>query len=451
MSDENKKTIDQVKEILTGIVKEHMESGEYATLTKLQDEIKSELADYVKTEDIAEFKEALEKLRELPGPGGAADIKMGDNDLKGLNPRGGYEMMAEFAKDVVSAGKQGVEPSAKFSKWHTDVAAYNKAMKAAGSPSLEIGDPEQGGYLAPPEFSRTLLERGFENSNFLSRCRKIPMAINQIGIPYVQDFDHSGGYRFGALQGKWLDEKAAKTGSKPKFGKVTLRLNKFAILVYSSDELLEDSMVSMEPMLQEMAGDEIAWNVDDAILNGTGAGMPLGCNVAGNPSLVTVTKETGQAAATIVFENVIKMYAQLWPRGHGNAMFIANNQAFPQLALMSLPVGTGGAPVYLPANGAAGRPYETLLGKPFVVSEHMAALGSAGDILLADFSQYLIGQKRGRGAGVQYASSIHLKFDYDQTTFRFVMRIDGQPWWPSPFTPTTGNDESPYVRLGARA
>ena len=444
-------TIEKVKALLTEIVKQHMESGEFAEFRKLKDEIRGDLEKFVKQEDLQEFRDAIEKLRELPGPNG--DVKEGDQDLKGLSPTGGYDNIVKFAYDVFQADKKGHtgEPSATFDKWVADVKQYNTAMKAAGTPSLEIGDPEQGGYLTPPEFSRELLRLGFENSNFMSRCRKIPMNINAIQIPYVQGFDHSGGYRFGAVQGKWLDEKEQKTASKPKFGKIELRLKKFAVLMYSSDELLEDSIVSMEPMLREMAGDEIAWATDDAILNGTGAGQPLGANTTGNPAIVTITKETGQAAATIKYENIVKMYARLWPRSHRNAMFIANNQAFPQLALMSLPVGTGGAPVYLPANGAAGRPYETLMGKPFVVAEHMPTLGTAGDLCLFDFSQYLVGQKRGRGAGIQYASSIHLKFDYDQTCFRWVFRIDGQPWWPSAFTPKNGDSMSPFVRLGARA
>ena len=69
-----------------------------------------------------------------------------------------------------------------------------------------------------------------------------------------------------------------------------------------------------------------------------------------------------------------------------------------------------------------------------------------------DFSQYLVGQKAGIGGGVKTAYSIHLKFDYDQNVYRIVLRIDGQPWWPSALTPHRGtNTVSPVVELAVRA
>jgi len=78
------------------------------------------------------------------------------------------------------------------------------------------------------------------------------------------------------------------------------------------------------------------------------------------------------------------------------------------------------------------------------------------DILLCDFSQYLIGGKAGR-TGPQMDKSIHLKFDYDETAFRAVMRYDGQPWWSEPLTPkyptggTDNTDElSPFIALSTQ-
>jgi len=90
------------------------------------------------------------------------------------------------------------------------------------------------------------------------------------------------------------------------------------------------------------------------------------------------------------------------------------------------------------------------MGKPIIFSEHAQTLGALGDILYLDWSQYLVGQKAGRG-GVSFATSIHLKFDYDQTAFRWVMRIDGQDWWPSDQTPRYSSDTiSPFIALAAR-
>jgi len=396
-----------------------------------------------------DFETEVEKLSKLPGQNGDKDIDPDNKNKKvGLASNGGYDCLADFAKDVYRAGREAVDPSPRFHKWIADIKSYNEVLKTAGTPTLEIGDPEQGGYLTPAEFSKNMLEKGFENSNFINKCTKIPMAINQIGIPFQKDFDHTS-YLHGAMMAYWLDEKAAKQATKPKFGKVTLRLNKLVVLVFSTDELLEDSIISMEPLLQGKSADVIAWKIDQALMRGTGAGQPQG--ILNAACRITVPKEAGQPAATIVYNNITKMYSRMYPQCLPKSVFVANLNIFPQIASMSLPVGTGGSAAYLPANGLSGKPYDTLMGKPILWTEHASTLGTVGDILLVDWSQYLVGLKSGRGAGIQYATSIHLKFDYDQTAFRFVMRLDGQPWWPTFFTPHHGSTQSPIVELATRA
>jgi len=394
--------------------------------------------------------DALKMLENLPGKDGDKNITPNDSEFKGLHKTGGYECEADFARDVYFAGlREGEGPSAIFRKWATDVDTFRKAFKTAGTPTLEIGDPEQGGYLIPPEFSTKLLTKGFENSNFINRCMKVPMQRNQVSMPFQKDFDHTT-YLHGAMQAYWLDEKAGKTATKPKFGSVTLRLNKLAIMIYSTDEMLEDSAISMQPLLTTKAYDVIGWKLDEAILRGTGAGQPLGIIGTGNPSRILVTKEGGQANATIVYNNVTKMWSRMYPRSLRSAIFVANSNIFPQLATLSIPVGTGGSAAYLPANGLSGKPYDSLMGKELVFTEHASTLGTVGDLSFIDFGEYLIGQKRGAGAGVQFAKSIHLYFLYDQTAFRYVLRVDGQPWWPAVFTPKRGSTQSPFVVLGGR-
>jgi len=232
-----------------------------------------------------------------------------------------------------------------------------------------------------------------------------------------------------------------------KFGKIELRLKKCAAVCRVSDELLEDSVISLEPLLRDAFSDALAWQLEWVLLNGSGAGQPQGILTA--PCLITVAKETGQAATTIVFENIVKMYARLWRKGTG--VWVANHDTFKQLAVMSLAVGTGGVPVYMPANGVSGKPYDTLMGLPIVWSEHCQTLGTLGDIYLCDWTQYLVGQKA-VGGGMKVDTSIHLYFLYDQTTFRFVFRVDGQPWWPSAQTPRYSADTvGPFIALATRA
>lgn len=160
--------------------------------------------------------------------------------------------------------------------------------------------------------------------------------------------------------------------------------------------------------------------------------MGLGILNSNNPSIVTQDAESGQGASTIIYDNIVKMYSRMYTAGHANAIWIANIDTFPQLALMNLAVGTGGAAVWLPAGGASGKPYNTLLGHELIFSEKAKSLGTAGDIAFVDLTQYYIAQKAG---GVKFDSSMHIRFDYDEMAFRFVMRYDGQPTWKSKLTP----------------
>jgi len=124
----------------------------------------------------------------------------------------------------------------------------------------------------------------------------------------------------------------------------------------------------------------------------------------------------------IRFENIIKMYARMWNKA--DAVWMANEDTFQQLASMSLQTGTGGVPVWLPAGGVSGRPYDTLMGKPLIWTEHCQTLGTKGDILFADWTQYLVGQRAGAAGGMKFASSIHLKFDYAKMIPYEVTRIE---------------------------
>ena len=90
-----------------------------------------------------------------------------------------------------------------------------------------------------------------------------------------------------------------------------------------------------------------------------------------------------------------------------------------------------------------------MLGYPVEFIEQAETLGDAGDIWLCDWSQYVCVDY----GDINEASSIHFKFDYAQTTFRFVYYFDGQPRMVSAITPFKGssNTVSPFVRIAARA
>jgi HK97 family phage major capsid protein len=351
------------------------------------------------------------------------------------DPKGGFKSFAHFARDVARASLPGPNVSKELGAWSAKTSGF-----------MEEGDDSQGGYAVPAEFRATILRNSLENAIVRPRATVIPMATNSVKIPYVNETSQATNV-YGGVAIYRASEGSQMTASSPTFGQVELSLHKVTGLVYVSSELLEDSPISMEPLLGSMFAEAIAFQEDDDYLNGTGAGMPLG--VLNAPCTVAVAKEAAQGADTILWANIIKMWSRLHPRSANRAVWLANPDTFPQLATMSQAVGSGGVPVYLPANGAADAPYGTLMGRPLVLTSKCRTLGDSGDIMLADFSQYLVGMK---ARGLQVATSIHLRFDYDQTAFRFTLRYDGQPWWPAALTPKySAATISPFITLAERA
>jgi HK97 family phage major capsid protein len=254
--------------------------------------------------------------------------------------------------------------------------------------------------------------------------------------------------RLGGIVGYWAAEAEEKTKSKPKFRKIELNLHKLTALVYATDELLDDA-AGLGAFIDRGCRSEFKFLTDDAIVNGVGAGMPLGFLKAS--SLISVLKEAGQKANTIVAENIMKMYSRRFASQTQNYVWLYNQSIEPQLFTMSVAVGTGGVPVYMPPGGLNSAPYATILGRPALAIEQASALGTVGDISFVDLSDgYVLAEK----GDVKADMSIHVRFEYDESVFRFVLRIDGQPVRASALTPYKGGSDatqSHFITLETRA
>ena len=346
----------------------------------------------------------------------------------------------------------------KFSSFGQQMAAVMKAGQPGGAVDARLWNaasglnetvPSDGGFLVQQDFSTEMLKQVFETGILASRCRKIQISGNSNSIK-INGIDETSraSTRSGGILGYWEEEAALKTGTKPKFRKIELHLKKLIGLCYATDELLQDA-AALESVIREGFVSEFGFLLDDAIINGTGAGQPLGILSAG--CLVSVTKETGQTAATVVAENVIKMYSRIFASSRPSSVWLINQNIEPQLFTMSLAVGTGGVPIYMPAGGLSGQPYGTLFGRPVIAIEQAATLGTQGDIIFADLANgYILAEK----GGIQADMSIHVRFIYDESVFRFVLRCDGQPVRATALTPYKGGasyTQSHFVALDTRA
>lgn len=382
-----------------------------AVAKKIAEEIRAELKAEIKSEGFKFYAQAKDKDKLATGP---------------------YHDFGEFAKAVATKDD-------KLFNWEAE-------RKISG---MSEGIAADGGFLIPTEWSNALLEAISEESVIAPRCRNFPVNQN-LSLPFLNRGSMATSYTGGTTVYKPA-EGVAKTTSYPVFAKAELKLNKMAIVIYATDELINDSSIALQTYLTVLASTEFAQTKDEDIIQGSGAGECLG--VLNAPCTVSQAKETGQAADTIVTENIVKMYSRLYPRSRRNGIWLANSDCYPQLATLTINVGTGGAPVgllqSLTVGGIATATNTTLLGLPLILTEHCQTVGTVGDVILGDFSQYVTITKA--GMGMETATSIHLKFLEDETAFRFVIRFDGQPWWAQAITPKhSALTQSPFITLASR-
>lgn len=349
--------------------------------------------------------------------------------------RSGFKNFGEFALAVRDACQPGKRPDDRLAPMLKSPSGMGETVNA------------DGGFLVPTEFSQKLLERVYATSNLLGMTDQYVVAGNSIAFPRNAETSRANGSRWGGVRAYWRSEGDQASASRPTFGQLSLTLNKLFVMITASDELLADTQgLALEQYLLRVASEEINFVVGDSILNGSGSGQPLG--ILGAPCLVTVPKETGQAAATLTANNIAAMWSRLWAPCRQNAVWLINQDVESQLNTMTVGTGSSAMAAYLPPGGLSSKPYATLLGRPVYPVEWCPTLGTVGDIVLADLRHYVTITK----GMVESAMSIHLRFDYDESTFRFIFRVDGKPWWSAALTPYKGsNTQSCFVALATRA
>jgi HK97 family phage major capsid protein len=351
------------------------------------------------------------------------------------DPRAGFKHFGEFALAVRDACQPGKRPDDRL-------ALITKTASGMGE-----NTGADGGFLVPAEFVQKILERVYAKNNLLGMTDTYTVSSNVIAFPRSAETSRANGSRWGGVRAYWRDEGEQGAATKATFGRLQMNLHKLLVLINASDELLGDAQgIALEQYLFRVASDEINFVVSDAILNGNGAGQPLG--ILNSDCLVTVAKESGQTAATVNTTNIVKMWARMWAPCRQNAVWLIHQDVEPQLQTMT--IGSGGTQLvaYMPPGGLSANPYATMLGRPVIPVEWCATLGTVGDILLADLRHYVTAT---RGM-IASNMSIHLRFDYDESIFRFTFRIDGGPWWSAALTPYKGsNTQSCFVTLATRA
>jgi HK97 family phage major capsid protein len=292
------------------------------------------------------------------------------------------------------------------------------------------------------EYAKDIHNVALEDEIVLPRAYVLPMNSGTIRIPAMAIGDHSSSL-YGGFIGTWKGETSALTEANPTVRQMELNANKLTGFIRYSNELFEDMPAVGERQLKQICGRGLGWYRDAAYISGTGAGQPLG--LINNSCKIEVSAEAGQAAASIVYENLTNMLSRLYPGGYKNAVWICHTSTVPSLLELSQSVGTGGSAVKVMTEDGSGK--FRMLGLDVVFSEKGSVLGTAGDIILADLTTYVCGVSE----ELRIDTSQHVYFASDEGAMRLISRIDGQSLWSEALTLKDGSTTvSPIITLETR-
>jgi len=359
----------------------------------------------------------------------------------------GAEFATSGARQVGARGRRDYRslfgPHVSADGWKDSREWLRAACSGRFHPELRTvseGNDSAGGFLIPTEFSAEIHDVALEDEIILRRARVEPMRSDTKRISAVEIGSHAS-HLYGGVVAYWTSEGGAMTEASPKFRAMQLVAKKVTILLLFSSEWAEDAADGQNG-LARLAGGALGWYRDRAFLTGSGAGQPLG--ILNGPCLITVAAETGQAAASVCYENLAKMLAALHPSCWKNSVWIVHPGLIPSLLTLGVTIGTGGA-FYPTLREDSGQ--FSMLSRPVIFSEKMTTPGTVGDIMLCDFSQYVVGMRR----DLRFEVSTGPHFSTDQIDARLICRVDGQPLWNETLTLADGTTKlGPFIALAAR-
>ncbi len=419
-----------------------VEETEADPVVKATAEVVKEFTDTIRKatrESVLEVITALGDTKTEPGMRIQIVKAAEDKDpTYGYGPKQGR--IGRFAMDVRKSCAEGTPMPERLQKY---MNRREEELKAITGMSESVG--EDGGVLVLDEMSTEIYRKAFPEGSLLARTQQRTIAGNNITYNSLVENSRVAGSRHGGVRGYWMGEGDQYTKSKPKYTRIKFELNKLGVLIYVTDELMEDvTGIALEAELMDLASDEIDFMVSDSLVNGVGDDSPQGLLNAN--CKIAVARDTSTRVKEV---DIRTMWARMHVNSRPNSVWFINQEVEPQLDIMFMAIqnvaeseNVGGFPVYFPPGGIADSPYGRLKGRPVIPIEFSAALGTEGDIILVDMGGIRSVRKSG---GIKASSSIHLRFDFDEMVFKFTFRIDAQSMWASAVTPFKGTSTLSHI------
>jgi HK97 family phage major capsid protein len=348
------------------------------------------------------------------------------------------------------------DPKKNFGDWLTKVARNDRAAleKDYGSyfspwqkAALAETSGVTGGYIVPPQFYDQLLAIASEESTFRKYAFVQPMASATLQFPYLDITTvQSAGTSpfFGGVKASWTEEAQTRTETEPAFKMMELKAHELSGYSVSSNVLLQDAAFGLEKFLMVLFGRAVGWYEEYAFLQGNGVGKPLG--IINAPATIKTGGASGNTgrdtAGHFYFDDLAAMLARFLPASYNRGVWYVSPTVVQDM--LQLKDGSGRALFISIDQGATKPPVWKLLNLPVIITEKLPALGTTGDVCLVDPALYIIGDRM----SLEIAASEHVNFLANQMTWRFVQRVDGQPWMDKAVTLQDATSKvSPFVIL----
>jgi len=206
---------------------------------------------------------------------------------------------------------------------------------------------------------------------------------------------------------------SALSAQEPTYSSITLGAKKYGFLIQAANELVTDAGFDLAGHLARQAGNAIGYAVNNALTLGTGTTVPTGIVTAAGSGVTGGTAVGGAFTADNLIDLAYSVDGAV--RRMPGAGFMANGQTIGAMRKLKDSAGN-----YLYQVGV-GYP-DTFAGFRVVENPHVAAVATgAKSVIFGDLSSYKV---RVAG-GIQVASSQDYAFNTDLTTWRFMIRLDG--------------------------
>lgn len=324
--------------------------------------------DVVRTEKVDRINEEIGKLTAAIDD---ANAKLGALQVSGANEQPAER--GEYAKAFDRFFRKG------------DERELEAAIKANPKAAMNVGTPEDGGYTAPTEWDRTIVD-----------ALKVVSAMRQIAtVQTISGNGFSKLYNDRETASGWVGETAARPETPAaKFQQVTFNTGEIYANPAATQRLLDDSEINIESWLAGEVETEFAYQEGIAFVSGDGVNKPQGLltytGTNAHPWGPVAEVNTG-AAAALTLDGLIDLVYDLPSERTPNARFVLNRKT--QAEIRKVKDGNGN---YIWQPGLqAGQP-ATILGFPSTELPAMPDIAAGTiPIVFGDFTGYLVIDRTG--------------------------------------------------------